>query len=221
MDIISRKEAKSKGLIKYFTGKECRSGHMSPKYSGSGSCCQCIKDKSKPQPVNLEEIRKLISYDSDTGFFYWLARKDNKSFNTAKAGTRAGNKNRPNGSRTHYLRLRIDNQLHLAHRVAWAMHYGEWPNGPIDHIDGNGLNNRIDNIRLVTMAVNSRNCRLSKNNTTGVNGVYKNPHGYVAEIMVDRKKISLGSYNTIEEAQAARKAADKIYGFYENHGEDR
>lgn len=47
MNVITRKEAKSLNLLKYFTGKECVNGHLVERYTQSGSCCQCVNPMSK------------------------------------------------------------------------------------------------------------------------------------------------------------------------------
>lgn len=221
MNIIARKEALRLGQTTYYTGKPCSNGHLSPKYSTSGGCISCINDRSKIKDVSIDKILSLISYDPETGEVVWKERQGDQSFNTLRAGKPAGNIHRPIKSKTDYMRIRVMSVLYPMHRVAWAAHYGEWPTGSIDHIDGNGLNNRIENLRDVTSRENSINCRMSSNNTTGVNGVWRNAHGFVAEIMVNRKKISLGSYGTIGEARAARLAADKLYGFYHAHGSEK
>src|SRR3546814_1788886 len=53
----------------------------------------------------------------------------------------------------------------LAHRVAWAIHYGEWPNGQIDHINGDPSDNRIANLRDVSALENARNAKLDRKST--------------------------------------------------------
>ncbi len=66
---------------------------------------------------------------------------------------------------------------------------------------------------------NQKNTSLSKNNSSGVNGVRQLPSGkYSAFIMVNRKQISLGTRDTLDEAAALRKVADAHYGFHGNHG---
>ena len=46
MEIISRKEAKAKGLKRYFTGNPCPKGHVAERYTKKGSCCECLRMKS-------------------------------------------------------------------------------------------------------------------------------------------------------------------------------
>ena len=121
------------------------------------------------------------------------------------------------------IRYTVDGKRRKAfvHRVIYFLSTGEELSGKqIDHINGDTLDNSITNLRAVTGKENQRNCGLSSNSSTGVNGVTKRNRAkpYLAKIMVDRKNISLGSYATLEEAAAARAEADKHYGFSGRHG---
>lgn len=88
-----------------------------------------------------------------------------------------------------------------------------------DHQDGDGLNNVRSNIRIVTRKVNGQNVPKLCTNTTGCTGVSLTTKGkYRAYITEDGKQINLGSFENYEEAVSARKAAEKLYGFHNNHG---
>ena len=59
------------------------------------------------------------------------------------------------------------------HRIAWALHHGEYPLLEIDHINGDGADNRLCNLRLATSSQNNQNRRLSSRNKTGIKGVFR------------------------------------------------
>jgi hypothetical protein len=87
------------------------------------------------------------------------------------------------------------------------------PNGIVDHINHNTLDNRKENLRITNNANNLRNGNIRKNNKTGVNGVYydKERNKYIASIKVNYKKIFLGRFKTLEEAIKIRKQAELKY----------
>jgi len=98
---------------------------------------------------------------------------------------------------------------------------GPIPKGfEIDHIDHNSLNNRIENLRLVSSRENSMNLPLPKHNTSGRVGITwaKREKKWQAQIGLDYKTIILGHFDKFEDAVAAREAAEKKYGFHPNHG---
>jgi len=173
--------------------------------------------KHLPSP---EMLRKLVEYHPKTGYFFWKERRVTsrfvQSWNKKYAGQRAFITDNGNG----YLLGRVDGKHMYAHRAAWAISYGAWPTDQIDHINGEKTDNRIDNLREVTNAENSRNSKKYANNRTGATGVHwrKNKSKWTADIRVNYKVIHLGTFDTFEEAKRAREAANAKYGFHENHG---
>lgn len=167
--------------------------------------------------VTAERARELLSYDPSTGEFRWKV-----SQGTKKAGSVAGHEiTYPSGKK--YWSVKVEGKEYLAHRLAWLMTRGEFPPEQTDHIDGNGLNNRIDNLRAVSQTENLRNQRKYSNNTSGVSGVswHKLTQKWMAHIRVNRQRIHLGLFADKSEAIAARKAAEAKYGFHANHGSER
>ena len=70
-----------------------------------------------------------------------------------------------------YVMVNIDRTRYYAHRLIWLMRFGEWPEGEIDHIDGDRSNNRLENLRCVSKSGNMRNQKRNSRNTSGFPGV--------------------------------------------------
>ena len=83
----------------------------------------------------------------------------------------------------------------------------------IDHIDMDGLNNLRSNLRKCTRSQNGANALPKKNNTSGYTGVWRDKRRdrWCAEIKVNYKKISIGSYSDKNDAIKARREAEKKY----------
>jgi hypothetical protein len=135
-------------------------------------------------------LHELISYDPETGIMRWRVNKG-----AVKAGQVAGNPNRG------YLQLMVDGHPTFVHRFIWFYVYGKWPDGNIDHIDGNRSNNRLRNLRDVTQSMNIQNeIKPRSNNKSGFLGVKANRGLWKAEISVNGKTKFLGRFKTPEEA---------------------
>lgn len=172
----------------------------------------------------IETLRELLSYDPDTGLLTWKYRNrkwfknegSSKSWNSRHAGKGAFTAPHNGG----YKCGRIFRKAYLAHRVAYAIHYGEWPEYEIDHLNGDRSDNRLTNLRAVSSKENSRNSSKRKNNTSGFTGVSwcKQLNKWGSHIRIDRKTLWLGRFDCKLDAIAARINANKKYGFHANHG---
>jgi hypothetical protein len=89
----------------------------------------------------------------------------------------------------------------------------------IDHLDGNGLNNQRNNIRICTVSQNSMNRNKTVKNKSGFKGViwWERNSTWKAEIRLNKKKIYLGYYeNIIDAAKAYNDGAIKYHGEFAN-----
>ena len=137
------------------------------------------------------------------GNLFWRV----KPCDNLPAGTKAGTL----ASRG-YLQTMVQGRLYRNHQLVYLMHHGLIPKF-IDHIDGNKLNNKIDNLRETDKCKNNYNAQKRKDNTSGFKGVSFNKrtgkwYGY---IMHHRKHIHLGTFKTPEEANVAVCEARKHY----------
>jgi len=154
--------------------------------------------------LTAEYLRSILHYDQETGIFTWKVSPSTK----VKVGDVAGS---PDGHG--YLQIGIQSRPHKAHRLAWLYVYGSWPKDQIDHINRKRSDNRIYNLREVTNKQNGQNAGKYSHNTSGHPGVswHKRDSRWVAQIMHNQKQIHLGYFASLEEAIAARKAAEKLY----------
>ena len=162
----------------------------------------------------FQDIRRCIAYDPVTGLLTWavdIGGRDGKKF---KRGSEAGCT-----SKDGYRLIRINGVLYKSHRVAWFLHYGEMPNGQIDHINHIKDDNRILNLRCVTNKENNSNFPLNKRNKTGIIGCYLHSSGrYRVRFCSNGKYVHIGYFDKHEDALEASKKAHEKHGFHLNHG---
>ena len=170
-----------------------------------------IQVPDKYKLLTRKYLLSILEYNKETGQLIW---KINRA--KAKMGEPAGCLT-PKG----YLYIGINGQRYFAHKLVWFYVTGRWPRKQIDHINQNGADNRFENLRLVTNRENHRNKRLSKKNASGHTGInwIERLAKWRARIMVDGKDIHLGVFADIRDAINARKEANLVYGFHENHGQ--
>ena len=161
--------------------------------------------------MNKELVRDLFEYRADN--LWWRVRPCNRVDMSKPAGSV-----RPDG----YRDIMVKGKHYFGHRLIWLYIYGKFPDNTIDHINGDTLDNRIENLRDVTTQENLKNQRKRCTNKSGHMGVYWHirKEKWQANIRVDGAKKHLGSFNVLEDAVAARQAASIKYGYHENHGRD-
>ena len=154
--------------------------------------------------MNKQELCELFRYDDATGRLFWRRSGKGRNF-----GVPAGAINSLG-----YAQIVISGRIYLAHRLVWLMHYGSWPAGMIDHINGDRADNRLSNLRDVTPSQNRQNLRKAQaNNRAGLLGAYvggkRYRHPWKSTISVDGRETYLGHFATKEEAHAAYVAAKR------------
>lgn len=169
--------------------------------------------------INVTHAKECLSYNRETGDFYWkerpLSHFANKRafgiFNSHYAGKKAGTL-RGDG----YVVIQISGRLITAHRLAWCFVHNTQPK-LIDHKNRIKSDNRIDNLREATVTQNNWNVGKRSNNKSGVKGVCWKKRGskWAAVITVNKKKVHLGLFESLDEAAKARKDAEnKFYKKY-------
>jgi hypothetical protein len=148
--------------------------------------------------INILEEIKSTFYCVD-GILY----KHNATYPKRKIGTVGKNG---------YLSVNFGGVRLYAHSVIFALYNGYIPK-IIDHKDRNRLNNRIENLQDANHTINAINKGLSSNNKSGTKGVCKGNNKWVAQIKLNKHKIHLGTFNTLEEAITKRKEAEKQYHY--------
>lgn len=144
----------------------------------------------KNPSLSHAEVLKIFRYDPATGYFVRVLANGNIRESKLANG------------HTH-LRLRFHGHYLKLSRLIHFYVTGKWPNGYIDHIDGNPLNNRWANLRDVTHAQNMQNRKMPVNNTIGFQGVVRHQNGFRAKLSLRGRTICLGVYKTPEEAGRA------------------
>lgn len=150
------------------------------------------------------EFHKKLSYNSETGIFTW-----NKNVSNMSIGDVAGTKN-SNG----HVQIRVDGKRIFAHKLAWAFVYGEFPDGIIDHINGIRDDNRICNLRIVTISENAHNQRKphgrTKSGYLGVSWVSSRKK-WQAGLAINGKYKFLGLFDDPKVAHEAYLSGKRIY----------
>jgi hypothetical protein len=151
--------------------------------------------------VTAEQVKELFDYDPVTGNLNWRVSRSSRIRVGDLAGTLGAN------GRRYVL---INGVSYLVHRVIWLMCHGEWPKGNISPRDGDYLNLRLSNLIERSPTETVLNAGIRSSNKTGVAGVtFSNKKNkWVAMITVDYKQRYLGAFDSLEEAKAARLAAE-------------
>lgn len=176
-------------------------------------CSPCFPKyvEKKAKSLDIDDLKKHLSYDPETGIFTWIKRTSSRRIEGQIAG---GTTNKEG-----YHQIQFKGVLCRLHRLAWFYVHGEWPD-LIDHINGIKSDNRISNLRKADRFLNMQNiAKPSKNNKLGIQGVHLNRSGkYEAKIYAFGKNHQLGRFEKLEDAALAyQEAKKKVHsGVFEN-----
>jgi hypothetical protein len=143
--------------------------------------------------MNLEELNKYLNFED--GKFHWKISLSNR----AKLGDTAGTLTSHG-----YKSICVNRKRYYEHSLVFLYHYGYIPK-MIDHINGNKLDNRIENLRECNSFQNSANKAKTVLNTSGHKGVHKqkNSNKWRAQIQIGSTRKHLGYFDNILEAKKA------------------
>jgi len=150
--------------------------------------------------LTQEILQAEVIYHQDSGAFEWAKRGKGRY----KALPGSVHK------QTGYVYMSVLGKKYLAHRLAWLYAHGEWPTNKIDHKNGDKMDNRIDNLRNASDAINSQNQRKPMaRNKIGLLGVSMHGSGFRAQIKVNYQRVGLGSFKSAELAHDAYVSAKR------------
>jgi len=155
-------------------------------------------NREKEALLTADRARELLDYDPETGTLRWKIRVSQSVLAGAVAGTTDS---------YGYVRIIIDSHTYRAHRLAWLIFHGKWPDNELDHKNGCRSDNRLSNLRKATRGQNMFNKKKYANNTSGHTGISKRGAKFSAVYGRNGRPVRIGSFLTLEEAIAAREAA--------------
>ena len=160
--------------------------------------------------ITQERLKELFDYQD--GALIWKVKKAR-----AKKGDIAGCDALTKGIM--YRQTKIDGKQYRVHCLVFLMHHGYLPK-QVDHIDGNGLNNRIENLRAADASSNALNSRLKSSNTSTSKNVYWNSQRrkWMVQTIVNGEQKYFGLYDDLELADlVAAEVRDKFHGQFARH----
>lgn len=148
-------------------------------------------------------VRSIFKYHKD-GYLIRTKRTTNRVHVGDIAGTL---------DQTGYYNVRVLGKVCKLHRVIFLYHHGYFPENVIDHIDRNPLNNRIENLREVSISCNMHNASIRCDNKYTVTGVYwhKRDKYWFARITDNGKRKIVSPFSEFKDAVLARYNLELAY----------
>jgi hypothetical protein len=166
--------------------------------------------------LTQSELKSRFEYHPDGA----LVRRYGTSGNGNFAGAVIGCQPKTLGNRAHrYTTVKIAGKSYRLHRLIYMYHHGEVPE-QLDHINGDLLDNRIENLRPCKAFENASNRKRFKSNTSGFKGVSWNTRNgrWFAYADANKVRTNIGYFDTVEEAaHAAAQTRDNLHGDFARH----
>lgn len=157
---------------------------------------------------NEKMMFELFQYDKNSGQIFWR-----KSRPGATAGKEAGSITAQG-----YRQICTGGRAYQSHRIAVLLVTGKWPEGEVDHLNGNRSDNRWENLRVVSRTQNMRNKSFRTVTKSGHAGIYRQNNKWRVKVGAGAGQIHIGYFDKIEDAIAARLAAEKALNYSSRHG---
>ena len=165
--------------------------------------------------ITQARLKELLHYDPLTGLFTWLVQYNSRTVIGSIAGGFDGQG---------YRRIQLNVKIYRCGRLAFFYMTGQWPNGLIDHKDRDKANDAWNNLREASYSesTHNRNMPVGESGLRGVRSVLSNPHRWEARIAVGYHRVSLGTFDSAEEAHAAYLAAsENLHGEFAPHNRQK
>lgn len=151
----------------------------------------------RPPRLSIDRARQLFALDQEAGRLFWRISTNGR----IKVGDEVGSL--CNG----YMRCRADGENLFVHRIIWLLFYGEWPSQHLDHMNGERIDNRLSNLRVVSPSENKQNVRRARsdNMSSGLLGVTLDRRSgkWVAQIEVNGRNKKIGRFSDAMTAHLA------------------
>lgn len=150
-----------------------------------------------------EQLKDMLDYNPETGALVWRVPRGPHGEIGKKAGSLSKNGR---------LYLSVGLARYMAHRVAWCIYYGKWPEQNVSALNGDYTDLRIANYVELSSGLTAQKGGPKRTGQSGIRGVGwdKSRGKWIASITRNYKLINLGRFDSKEEARAAyeRAAAD-------------
>lgn len=148
--------------------------------------------RPRERDISAQRLRELFLYEDDSGILRHRTNKKGRAIEGSVAGHI-----RKNG----YVMVKADSGIFRAHRVIWAIVYGEWPKMWLDHINGIRSDNRISNLREVSPSENNHNFPVHRSGR--LVGAIPRGSRWLSQRTINGRSVVLGYFNTADEAHQA------------------